>query len=130
MTTNSSGAPTRALLAAVLAAGLAGAPLDAVAQHATGFDLEDGQRVFASTCANCHGPDGNLIGGIDLGRGQFRRPLTDAELAGIISNGIPSTAMPPSPNLSDEQVERVVAFLRANALPRATTGPSGDAARG
>jgi putative heme-binding domain-containing protein len=125
-----SGTVERALAVfVVLAAQSLGASL-ASAQHATGFDVEDGARVFASTCASCHGPDGNLIAGIDLGRGQFRRPLTDMELAGIISNGIPSTAMPPSPNLSDEQVERVVAYLRANALPRASTAPSGDAARG
>ena len=46
---------------------------------------------------------------------------TDNELAGIIANGIPNTAMPPSPNLNEEQVERVVAFLRANAEPRPAT---------
>jgi putative heme-binding domain-containing protein len=102
----------------------------AFAQHATAFDVEDGARTFASICANCHGPDGNLIAGIDLGRGQFRRPLTDNELASIIENGIPNTAMPPSPNLSEEQVERVVAFLRANAAVKPTVTVAGDAARG
>jgi cytochrome c oxidase cbb3-type subunit III len=102
----------------------------ALAQHATAFDVEDGARVFASTCANCHGPDGNLIAGIDLGRGQFRRPLTDNELAGIVMNGIPNTPMPPSPNLNEEQVATVVAFLRANAEPRAEPKHTGDAARG
>jgi putative heme-binding domain-containing protein len=102
----------------------------ASAQHATAFDVEDGARVFASICANCHGPDGNLIAGIDLGRGQFRRTLTDNELANIIENGIPNTAMPPSPNLNEEQVERIVAYLRANAEPRQAATRSGDAARG
>jgi len=102
----------------------------ALAQHATAFDLEDGARSFASTCANCHGPDGNLIPGIDLGHGQFRRPLTDKEIENIIENGIPSTPMPPSPFLSEEQVGRLIAFLRANAEPRPTTGRTGDAARG
>jgi putative heme-binding domain-containing protein len=102
----------------------------ASAQHATAFDLEDAARSFASTCANCHGPEGNLIAGIDLGRGQFRRPLTDKELENIIENGIPNTPMPPSPFLSEEQVQRLVAFLRANAAPRPATGKTGDAARG
>jgi putative heme-binding domain-containing protein len=102
----------------------------AFAQHATAFDVEDGARTFASICANCHGPDGNLIAGIDLGRGQFRRALTDNELAGIIENGIPNTAMPPSPNLSEEQVERVVALLRANAAAKPSAAPAGDVARG
>ncbi len=112
----------------LLAAGFLAAP--AAAQHATAFDVEDGARTFASVCANCHGPDGNLIPGIDLGRGQFRRPLTDNELAGIIMNGIPSTAMPPSPNLDEEEIERVVAFLRANAERKDEPAVAGNAARG
>ncbi len=102
----------------------------ASAQHATAYDVEDGARVFASICANCHGPDGNLIASIDLGRGQFRRAYTDNELAGIVANGIPNTAMPPSPNLNEEQIERVVAYLRANAEPRPSAARTGDAARG
>ena len=112
------------------AAGYLGTTGPAPAQHATAFDVEDGARSFASTCANCHGPDGNLIGGIDLGRGQFRRSYTDNELAGVIANGIPNTAMPASPNLSEEQIERIVAFLRANAEPRPSAARTGDAARG
>jgi putative heme-binding domain-containing protein len=109
---------------------LLGAAPAALAQHATAFDVEDGARSFKQICANCHGPDGNLIAGIDLGRGQFRRPLTDNELANIIENGIPNTAMPPSPNLSEEQVDRLVAFLRANAEPKPAATRTGDAARG
>jgi putative heme-binding domain-containing protein len=112
----------------VAAAGCLGGP--ASAQHATAFDVEDGARTFAAVCANCHGPDGNLIAGIDLGRGQFRRPLTDTELARIITNGIPSTAMPPSPNLNEEQVERLVVFLRANAERKDTVTAAGNADRG
>jgi putative heme-binding domain-containing protein len=116
--------------ALLLIAGIAGITDTASAQHATAFDVEDGARVFASTCANCHGPDGNLIASIDLGRGQFRRAYADNELAGIIANGIPGSAMPPSPNLSEEQIERVVAYLRANAEPRPIAARMGDAARG
>ena len=111
-------------LASLAAAGAASA------QHATAYDVEDGARTFASTCANCHGPDGNLIPGIDLGHGQFRRALTDRELENIIENGIPNTAMPPSPLLTEDAVQRLVAFLRANALARPPAGKSGDPARG
>ena len=102
----------------------------ASAQHATAHDVEDGARTFASNCAPCHGPDGNLIPGIDLGHGQFRRALTDAELENIIERGIPNTAMPPSPLLAEEQVQRLVAFLRGNALARPPAGKNGDPARG
>ncbi len=110
-------------------ASLAGARA-ASAQHATAYDVEDGARTFASTCANCHGPDGNLIPGIDLGHGQFRRALTDPELESIIENGIPNTAMPPSPRLGEEQVQRLIVFLRGNAEQKPATGKSGDTARG
>ena len=115
---------------ALLTAGCLVTAGSASAQHATAFDVEDGARVFAASCANCHGPDGNLIAGIDLGRGQFRRPLSDNELAGIIANGLPNTAMPPSPNLNEEQIERIVAYLRDSAVPRPSTALAGDAARG
>ena len=54
-------------------------------------DIQDGGRVFQNTCANCHGPDGDGIAGIDLGRGQFRRTMTDQDLVQIIRNGIPGT---------------------------------------
>jgi putative heme-binding domain-containing protein len=99
------------------------------AQHASTVD-DDGASLFASACAECHGENGNLIPGIDLGRGQFRRPYTDNELASLIMNGIPNTTMIPS-TLDEEQIEEVVLFLRANATPRGE-GPrlAGDAARG
>lgn len=102
----------------------------ASAQHATAFDIEDGGRAFERSCAGCHGPDGNLIAGIDFHRGVFRRPLTDEELAAIILGGIPNTPMPATPGLSAEQAERIVAYLRS--LPAAYRAPAavGDPARG
>jgi putative heme-binding domain-containing protein len=111
----------------VLAAGLGSR---AIAQHATAFDIEDGGRAFANSCAGCHGPDGNLIAGIDFSRGVFRRELSDDEITRIILNGIPNTPMPPTPGLSEEQAMRIVAYLRS--LPESLTeaGAVGDPARG
>ena len=100
-----------------------------LAQHETAADIEDGGRVFRDTCANCHGPDGDEVAGIDLGRGQFRRPLSDDDLARIVRNGIPGTPMPPS-NFSDEQAARVVAYLRSVAATRRSGSGVGDAGRG
>jgi putative heme-binding domain-containing protein len=100
------------------------------AQHATAFDLEDGGRAFATNCAGCHGPDGDLIAGIDLGRGLFRRPLTDAELVGIIMNGIPNTPMPATPRMTEPQAARIVAYLRATAESSRSLSAQGDAERG
>jgi putative heme-binding domain-containing protein len=100
------------------------------AQHATGYDIQEGSRVFQGSCAACHGPDGDLIAGIDFGRGVFRRPMSDEEIAGIVMNGIPGTPMPPSPGMSQEQALRVVAYLRSMPASTAHSADGGDSARG
>jgi len=115
-----------AAAALLLAAGVA---TRAAAQHATAFDVEDGKRVYQQSCANCHGPDGNLIAGIDFGRGAFRRAFTDDELSRLIIAGIPNTPMPPNPTMSVEQAARVVDYLRSMGEGRETAA-DGDAARG
>jgi putative heme-binding domain-containing protein len=99
------------------------------AQHETAADIQDGGRVFQNTCANCHGPDGDGVAGIDLGRGQFRRPMTDQDLVQIIRNGIAGTPMPAS-NFSEEQASHVVAYLRSEAASKRSTSSNGDVARG
>src|SRR5881394_2057750 len=111
---------------AVLVAGLGAR---ASAQHATAFDIEDGKRVFQTSCANCHEPDGNLIAGIDFGRGVFRRPFTNDELAATIIGGIANTPMPPNPGMSKEQAARIVDYLRSMSEGRAAPA-NGDARRG
>src|SRR5690606_8745948 len=98
--------------AAFAAGSLVAGPF-AYAQHATAYDVSDGARAYQAVCANCHGPDGDLIAGIDFGRGVYRRPLTDDEIVQIIVNGIPSTPMPPTPNMSAEQAIEIVAYLRS-----------------
>jgi putative heme-binding domain-containing protein len=112
-----------------LLVGVAPAAALPFAQHETAADIEDGGRVFRGNCANCHGPDGDQVAGIDLGRGQFRRPLSDAELAQIIRSGIPGTPMPAS-NFSDEQARRVVAYLRSLAATKRSASAVGDSTRG
>ncbi len=123
-------------IAAVLFAGCLAASVTpgastrlAAAQHETAADIEDGGRVFRNSCANCHGPDGDQIAGVDLGRGQFTRATTDAELIQIIRNGIPNTEMPAS-SFSDAQAGQVVAYLRSVAAAKRTASVAGDAARG
>jgi putative heme-binding domain-containing protein len=116
----------RALLAAA-AALVAVAPV--CAQHATAFDIEDGKRVYQASCANCHGPDGNLIAGIDFGRGLYRRQFSNDELAEVIVAGLPNTPMPPNPGMSHDQALRVVEYLRSMNAGRVTAA-DGDARRG
>jgi putative heme-binding domain-containing protein len=122
----------RALTASVLvllAALLAGGPVAARPQHDTAADIDDGGRVFRDTCANCHGPDGDEVAGIDLGRGVFRRAKTDQDLVQIIREGIPGTAMPAS-NFAAAQAEQIVAYLRSVAAGKRSASGLGVIDRG
>src|SRR5262245_56454629 len=121
---------TQWLAPALLAAGLDGcAPRMAAAQHESAADRLDGERAYRSTCANCHGPDGDVIAGIDLGRGRFRRTMTDDDLVRIIRTGIPNTPMPPS-QMTVEQAQKIVAYLRSRAATARGGAVVGDPLRG
>jgi putative heme-binding domain-containing protein len=100
-----------------------------LAQHETAADLLDGERAFKASCANCHGPDGDQIQGIDLGRGRFRRPMTDADLVRTIRTGIPNTPMPAT-QMSEEQASKIVSYLRSRAATVGAASVVGDVARG
>lgn len=109
----------RGIAAVLVLLGSGGAGPAALAQHATGADIENGGRAYETSCAPCHGPDGNLIAGIDFGHGVFRRDLSDDEIVGIIQNGIPNTPMPPMANIDEPQAHEIVAYLRS--LPATAT---------
>jgi putative heme-binding domain-containing protein len=113
-----------------LVAGGIAAATPALAQHATAEDIADGQRAFASNCAVCHGPDGNIIPNIDFSRGIYRREYTDAELVDIIQNGIPNTAMPATARMTVAQAERIVAYLRDLPAQEGGSLVAGDVTRG
>ena len=121
---------TRWLVTALLTSGLGVfAPRTAAAQHETAADLLDGERAFTNSCANCHGPDGDVIPGIDLGRGRFRRTMTDEDLVRIIRTGIPNTPMPAS-QMTVEQAQKIVAYLRSRASIVRGGTLAGDPLRG
>jgi putative heme-binding domain-containing protein len=120
---------SRHAIVLTLVVGLSWAGTSLLAQGNTAANIADGGRLFQNTCSNCHGPDGNEIPGIDLGRGRFRRPMTDQDLIQIIRTGIPGTPMPAT-NLSEEQASHVVAYLRSVAAAKPTSSAAGDAARG
>jgi predicted CXXCH cytochrome family protein len=77
-----------------------------------------GHDLFVQKCESCHAYDGG--GKTELGAGEFPRPpmlhavipsMTDGEIFYHIRNGIRNTAMP-AWNLPDDQVWRLVAYLR------------------
>src|SRR5271155_3823828 len=90
-----------------------------------------GKQTFTSTCANCHGLDG---------RGGERAPnitenpkvqkLSDAQIAHIIENGIPGTAMPAFHSLEASEVKVVVTYLRTLQGTKTRLKLPGDPVRG
>jgi len=103
---------------------------DSSSDHAKAI-RESGRTTFNSTCAGCHGLDG---GGsdkaVDISGSDKTRHLSDAELADIISNGIPGTGMPAFHNLSASQTRAVVGYLRSLQGKTETRTLPGDAKRG
>jgi len=100
------------------------------AQHSyTPADVEDGGRLFRGNCVGCHGADGDLVPGIDLGHGKFKRATTDDDLVKIIRSGIAGTPMPPG-NYTDFQASTIVAYLHSLAATGRGSGIAGDAERG
>ena len=85
----------------------------------------NGQQLFATTCAGCHGPQGQGVPhlGKDLQTSQFVAGLDDAKLADFINQGRGASdplntthvAMPPkggNPALSAQDISDIVAYVR------------------
>jgi cytochrome c oxidase cbb3-type subunit 3 len=73
-----------------------------------------GRSTFNSSCAGCHGLDGTGSDkAVNISGSARARHLSDAQLSGIISNGVPGTGMPAFRSLSARQVSAVVDYLRS-----------------
>lgn len=88
--------------------------------RATGSVMDEGQTLFKTKCAACHGTDGsgNTAMGKQLGVRSLRSPevqkQSDAQLFGIISAG--KKKMPAfSKSLTDDQRHHLVAYIRSLA---------------
>jgi mono/diheme cytochrome c family protein len=92
-------------------------------------EIEAGKQLYRVNCTNCHGPNGDMVSGVDLGHGTFKRASTDNELAAIMMQGINGTPMPPA-NLSDPQAHQIVAYLRSLAAVTDAGGNKEDLAHG
>lgn len=83
------------------------------------------EAAFKKQCASCHGPDGkaNTPAGRTLKIASWSHSsklegMTDAQIAQLIRTGVKKdkvVKMPPHPELSDEQVHGLVAYVRSLA---------------
>lgn len=95
----------------------------------TSADIEAGSRVYAAECRLCHGANGDRVDGVDLQLGQFRRPLSDDDLRQVIRTGV-SNARMPAFDLRQDELDGIVAYIRAGFDPSGVAVKVGDAARG
>jgi cytochrome c oxidase cbb3-type subunit 3 len=90
-----------------------------------------GRNTYDASCAACHGLDGRGSDkAINIAAGSEVQHLSDVQLSAIIWQGVPGTGMPAFRNLSRNQIEAVVLYLRSlQGMGQARALP-GDAARG
>jgi putative heme-binding domain-containing protein len=100
------------------------------AQHSyTAADVEDGARLYQANCSGCHGPEGDLVPGVNFSRGQFLSVKSDEDLQHVILKGIPGTPMPAA-NFPEFMGFPVMAYVRSMSAPGQSELPAGDPARG
>ena len=135
---------TPALIFRVISVGIAGTPMiawgdrltadqrwDIVAYlhslRATDAQRLEGEGLYARSCLACHGAAGAADGPAassltrlppDIGTFAWQAERSDAVLASVVRDGIPGTAMPPSPGLDARQLAGIVAHLRDLAAAR------------
>jgi cytochrome c oxidase cbb3-type subunit 3 len=91
--------------------------------------IQAGSRVYTQQCALCHGPQGALVDGVDLRRGQFRTVQSDDDLRNVITTGAGEGQMPAF-SLRAEELNGIVAFIRAGFDPDGVAVRIGDPVRG
>ena len=78
--------------------------------------LAEGQALFRGLCSGCHGGAGRGGKGPDLTDQRWIHGGTDADIAGVIQNGVPKTTMKKlGESLKPEQIQRLVAYIRSLA---------------
>ena len=91
--------------------------------------IEAGLQVYTQQCALCHGPQGALVDGINLRIGQFRTVQSDTDLRQVISEGAAQGRMPAF-SLRSEEMNGVIAYIRAGFDPEGEAVKIGDPVRG
>jgi cytochrome c oxidase cbb3-type subunit 3 len=89
-------------------------------------DVTRGERTYAQSCAQCHGPRGMTGPAIHIGDTAMLAGVTDGFLRYAIRKGRSGTSMPGfSSSLGDGAIEDVLAMLRSwqARTPRAMHGP-------
>jgi putative heme-binding domain-containing protein len=100
-----------ALMAGSAIAGTAWGQVDQDHAQYIAADIAYGSRIYAAQCTQCHGPTGDLVGGVDLRNGRFKTVATDAQISTLLTSGNPASGMPRF-KFDNAELVAVVAYLR------------------
>jgi mono/diheme cytochrome c family protein len=79
--------------------------------HYRAEDVQNGYRLYQSRCQLCHGPNGDIIRGVNLARQRFHQAVSDDDIHAIILHG--NQGGMPAFDLSNGQVESLIAHIRS-----------------
>jgi putative heme-binding domain-containing protein len=90
--------------------------------------IRSGMGFFRRTCADCHGMDARGYRAPDLTE-VVAGGATDDRLFETVRKGVPGTEMPAS-NALDDEIWKLLAYLRSLGTPAGSPGPIGSADNG
>jgi putative heme-binding domain-containing protein len=93
-------------------------------------DIAMGRSLYNGRCGHCHGQNGDGGRGVPLNTGRFRHGGSDRDLFATIRYGVPDTEMPGAFNLQENEIWRMVAYVRQLGRQGAPEAITGDAAAG
>ena len=128
-----------ALLFRIVSVGIAGTPMAGFASQltpeqrwnvvsylatlrGTAMQVAEGEGIFAQRCMQCHGMlgagDAALARALshvppEIGTLAWQAERSDAQLGAVVRSGLAGTPMPPSRDLTDAEVQSVVAYIRS-----------------
>lgn len=91
--------------------------------------IEIGSRLYVAECAICHGPNGDEVDGINLRTGAFRNVQSDDDIRTIVTQGVGGRRMPAF-DLRQDELDGIVAYIRAGFDPSGVAIRVGDPQRG
>jgi len=94
--------------------------------------IAEGRTLYNENCLTCHGPDG-AAGEMGPALGAPARRYaqgTDAQIFSAIRDGVPNTLMPPFPNIAEDRLWKIAAYIRGLRGTAIDAPYVGDIARG
>lgn len=91
--------------------------------------IERGSRLYSRECALCHGPQGDIVDGVNLRAGIFKTVQSDDDIRRVVTQGAGQGLMPGF-GLSTNELDGIIAYIRAGFDPEGVAVRIGDPVRG